>query len=73
MQVGEEGLAGDGEDHDDAERQRDRLPGGPVTVTGRQGSGQGEEDRHHARRVDDDQQGHEDLTEELEIHVPTLP
>ena len=68
VQVVEQGLPGDGEDHDDPERQRDRLPGGPVAVPGRQRAGQREEDRHHARRVDDDQQGHEDLAEQLEIH-----
>ena len=35
MQVVEQGLPGHREDHDDAERQRDRLPGRPVAGRGR--------------------------------------
>src|SRR5262249_39817950 len=57
LQVVEDLLAGHGEDDDDAQRQGDGLPGGAVALAGGQRAGQREEDRHHARRVGDDEQG----------------
>ena len=41
-------------------------------VAGGHRAGQREEDRHHARRVGDHQQGHENLAEQLEIHRITV-
>jgi predicted acetyltransferase len=53
-------------EHDDhAEGHHGRLPGQLVAVVGRATPGQPEEDRHRARRVDDNEQGDENFPEEL--------
>ena len=70
VQIVQQGLPGHREHHDHAQRQQHRLGAGPDPLLGRQRAGQRQEHRDHAGRVDDHQQGHEDLAEQLEIHLP---
>ncbi|GGM56505.1 hypothetical protein GCM10007977_067830 [Dactylosporangium sucinum] len=63
----------EGECDDHAERQGDRLQGRAVPVLARHRSRQGQEDRHRARRVQNDEQGDEDFAQQLEIHGPNCP
>ena len=72
-QVPQDLLAGDREHHDHPAGQRDRLPPGPVPVPGRHRPGQSQEDRYHAGRVRDHQQGHEHLDEQLAVHTGPTP
>ena len=73
MQVVQDLLAGHREDHDHARASATACTGGPAPLAGRHRPGQRQEDRHHAGRVGDHQQGHEDLAEQLHIHAIIVP
>jgi hypothetical protein len=70
-EVGQDQLAEKREDHDYAECDQSRLPSQLVTFLRCTPAGQAYEDGHSSRRVNDDEQGDEDLPEELHAEEPS--
>jgi hypothetical protein len=67
VQVVQDPLAEDREQHDDETRHEHRLPRCPGALRAGHRRRQRQEDRHRAGRVHDDEQGHERLAQQTQV------